>query len=80
MEEIGEEEANELKGHGDGGVPEETKQRADWHAVEVDFIGAAKARGEDGGLPVGRSLVCSSLFVGLIAVLAYRLEFGYGGY
>lgn len=64
VQEIGEQEADELEGHGDHGVPDEAEDGADGEAVDEDFV-ADHAGREDRGFPVGRRGVCGGLFVGL---------------
>lgn len=66
VEEVGEEEAGQLEGHGDHAVPDEGEERADGEAVDVHLIWAAQAGREDGGLPVRGSGICCCLLVGLI--------------
>jgi hypothetical protein len=67
VEQIGEEETDELEGHGDHSVPEETEEGADGKTFDEDFI-AESAGSEDGGFPVGWCGVCGGLFVGLVVV------------
>lgn len=67
VEEVGEEESDELEGHGDHGVPEEAEEGADGEAFDKDFI-AKSAGSEDGGFPVGWCRVCGSLFICLVHV------------
>lgn len=64
VQEVGEQEANELKGHADHGVPNEGEEAADGKAVDVDFV-ACGARSEDCGFPVRRCRVGGGLFIGL---------------
>lgn len=77
VEEIGEEKADQLEGHAYHTVPDEGEERADGEAFVEDFVGG-HARGQDGSFPVGRSGICSCLFVGLESVLAYSTYVGYG--
>ena len=62
VQEVGEEEADELEGHGDHGVPDEAEEGADGQALDKDLV-AKGAGGEDGGFPVGRCCVGGGLFV-----------------
>ncbi len=39
MQEVGEQEPDELEGHADHAVPDETEEGANREAVDVDFIG-----------------------------------------
>ena len=69
VEEVGEEEADELEGHADHAVPDEAEERADWEAIDVDFVrGIEVAWGEDGGFPIGRCGICGGCFIGLCQV------------
>lgn len=76
MEQVGEQEADELEGHGDHAVPDEGDDGADGHAFDVNVVGTAEAGGEDGGFPVWRGGVCGCLFVGLlcVSIVSQRLE------
>lgn len=65
VQKVGEQEADELEGHGDHAIPDEGDDGTDGHAFDVNVIGPAEAGGEDGGFPVGRGGVCGCLFVGL---------------
>ena len=69
VQEVCEEEADELEGHGDHGVPDEAEDGADGEAFDEDFV-AVGARGEDGGFPVRGGGVGGGLFVGLGGGLA----------
>jgi hypothetical protein len=62
VQKIGEEEADKLEGHGYHGVPYEAEERADGEALDKDFV-AEGTGSEDGGFPVRRCCVGSSLFV-----------------
>jgi hypothetical protein len=62
VQEVGEQEADELKRHAYHGVPDEAEKRADGEAFHEDFV-AEGAGGEDGGFPVWRGGVCGGLFV-----------------
>ena len=62
MEEVGEQETDELEGHGNHGIPEEAEKRADGEAFDKDLV-AKGAGGEDGGFPVGRCCVSGGLFI-----------------
>lgn len=62
VEEIGEQETDELEGHGDHGVPEEAEERADGEAFDEDFV-AESARCENGGFPVWWCCICGGLLV-----------------
>ena len=63
MEEVGEEETDELEGHADHAVPDETEEGTDGKAVNIDFIGGMETRSEDSCFPVRRSGVCSCGFI-----------------
>ena len=62
VKEIGEEKADELKGHAYHAVPDEGEDRADWKAVNVDLV-RCHARSDNGGLPIWWSSVCGRLFI-----------------
>lgn len=64
VQEVGEQEADELEGHADHGVPDEAEEGADGEALDEDFV-AKGAGGQDGGFPVGRGCVGGGLFVRL---------------
>ena len=64
VQEVGEEEADELEGHGDDGVPDEAEEGAHRQALDEDFV-AKHAGRQDGGLPIWRRCVGSGLFVRL---------------
>lgn len=68
MEQVGEQETDELEGHGDHAVPNEGDDGANGHAFDVNVVGSAEAGSEDGGFPVWGSGVCGCLFVGLLHV------------
>jgi len=82
VQQVGEQEADELEGHGNERVPDEGEEGADEEAVDEDVIRVAGAGvgGEDCGLPVGRCGVRGGLLVGgwfLVCVVAGA---GLGGY
>jgi hypothetical protein len=68
VEEVCEEEADELEGHRDHGVPDETEYGADREAIDVDIIRAAESGSEDCGFPIWRCCVCGGLFVSLLYI------------
>lgn len=74
VQEVGEQEANDLEGHGDHSVPDEGEDGADGQAVDVDFVRAAEAGREDGGFPVGWCRICCGLFIGLDHTSQYELR------
>lgn len=45
VQEVGEQETDQLEGHADHAVPDETEYGSDGHPVDVYFIGTAEARG-----------------------------------
>lgn len=63
VEEIGEQETDELEGHGNHAVPDEAEYGADWHAIDIDLVRATKARGENGRLPVWGCGICCRLLI-----------------
>jgi hypothetical protein len=64
VEEIGEEEADKLKGHGYHGVPNKAKDRPHGESFDV-YLVTKGSGGENGGLPIWGCRIRSGLFVGL---------------
>ena len=62
MQEVGEEEADELEGHGDHGIPDETEERTNRETFDKDFV-AVCAWSQNGGFPVWRCSIGCGLFV-----------------
>lgn len=77
VEEVGEEEADELEGHGDHAVPDKGEEGADKEAVDVDVVRGGAAGGEDGVLPVGGCGVGGRLFIGLVTGMSV-IRYGKG--
>ena len=66
VEQVGEKEADKLEKARDHGVPDETKERSNRHAVNVNFVGTAHAGRENRRFPIWGSSVGRGLFVGLL--------------
>lgn len=64
MQEVGEQESDELEGHGDHSVPDEREDGADRETLDEDFV-AKGAGGEDRGFPIRWCRVGGGLFVRL---------------
>jgi hypothetical protein len=69
VEQVGEQEADELEGHADHGVPGKGEEGADGEAVDVYIVAAVGVVGGvregDGGFPVGGGGVGGGGFIGL---------------
>ena len=71
MEEIGEQKADELEGHGNESIPDEGEHRSDKEAIHEDVIAVVSTRSENGSLPIWWCCVCGGLFVGLSSLVMF---------
>jgi hypothetical protein len=72
VEKVGEEETDELEGHGYHGVPDEAEKGSDGETFDEDLI-TKGAGGEDCSFPVGWCCVRGGLFICLCYVSMYLM-------